>query len=208
MRRLPPLSPALRRGCCLGLVLSLGALTVCGCGPKSGPVDWAELSRPRSFKLGGGDKIHVDVEGNAELSRELVVRPDGRIDFPLIGEVEVRDQVPEQLAATIAAQLERFVKSPVVSISVREVNSYAFYVLGEVKRPGEFKAAEPRTVLQALALAGGFTPFASPNRIHVLRKRPAQTDLVIPIRYHDIVSGEAAEQNIPLQSGDTVVVPD
>ena len=197
------------RGAGYGLLAGLLAVPCRGmnCRQQTMPVDWEELAKPRAFKLGGGDRIHIEVQEHQELSRDVVVRPDGMINLPLVGEVSARDRLPEQLAEEIARQLERFVKNPVVNVSVSEVNSYAIYVLGEVRRPGEFRAAEPRTVLQSLALAGGLTPFASPSRIHVLRKRPAQTDLVIPIDYGDIVSGKRPEQNILLHSGDTVVVP-
>ncbi|MBM4321002.1 MAG: hypothetical protein FJ125_13885, partial [Deltaproteobacteria bacterium] len=191
--------------CLLLACLLLAGWGSCRSTPRE--VDWEDLAKPLAFKLGGGDRIHIEVEEHPELGRDVVVRPDGMINLPLVGEVSARDRLPEQLAEEIARQLERFVKNPVVNVSVSEINSYAIYVLGEVRKPGEFRATEPRTVLQSLALAGGLTPFAAPNRIHVLRKRPSKTDLVIPIHYDDIVSGKAPEQNILLHSGDTVVVP-
>ena len=188
--------------------LLLLQLLLCGCpGPRAEDIDWKALSSTGAFHLGGGDQIHVEVQGREELSRDVVVRPDGMITLPLVGEMSARDRLPDQLAQDIARHLERFIKSPSVNVSVREVHSYAVYVLGEVRSPGEFRGQEPRTLLQALALAGGFTPFASTNSILVLRKRPGKSDMVIPLRYVDILSGKAPEQNIMLASGDTVVVP-
>jgi len=192
----------------VGLAVATAAALCGGCGsPRGGAVDWAALSKQAAFTLGGGDRIHVEIKGREELTRDLVVRPDGMVTVPLIGDVLARGRLPAQLGDEIGRRIERFVKSPVVTVSLLEVRSYAVYVLGEVRRAGEHRAQEPLSLVHALALAGGLTEFASPSRILILRRQPGQQDLVIPVSYRAIVSGDAPEQNVLLHSGDTVVVP-
>ncbi len=189
------------------LMAAVQFLASCFHSHQAADIDWAAMASAGAFRLGGGDRLHVEVQDHPELSRDVVVRPDGMITMPLIGEISARDRLPEELAKDITRQLSRFVKSPVVTVSVQQVNSYAVYVLGEVRRPGEYRASEPMTVLQALARAGGFTEFARKGRILVLRRRSGQPDLSIPIDYDAIVSGDAPQQNIVLAGGDTVIVP-
>ena len=190
---------------CAALLVALGAAS-CGAG-RSAAVDWKALSQDAAFTLGGGDRIHVEVKDREELTRDLVVRPDGMVTVPLIGDVLARGRLPEQLGDEIGRRIERFVKNPVITVSLLEVRSYVVYVLGEVRRAGEHRVQEPLSLVHALALAGGLTEFASPSRILILRRRAGAEDLVIPVSYRAIVSGDAPEQNVLLHSGDTVIVP-
>ena len=129
-----------------------------------------ETNRPaKDFLLGPEDVLEVVVWKNQDLSRQVVVRPDGMISMPLIGDVLASGFTANELAYEISQRLKTFKEYPTVSVSVKEVNSYIVYLLGEVSKPGKYQLKSYTTVLQAVAMAGGFTPFASKNRIHVLR---------------------------------------
>ena len=171
-----------------------------------------ETSRSsQDFLLGPEDMLEVVVWRHQDLSREVVVRPDGMISVPLIGDVRVSGLTADELAQRIAARMEEFKESPMVSVHVKEVNSYSVYVLGEVTNPGKFQLKTYTTLLHAIALAGGFTEFASRNDIQVIRKsvngNGTQGDMHIPVRYDDLLDGEGEVGNFLLNSGDILVVP-
>jgi len=148
---------------------------------------------------------------NQDLSRSVVVRPDGKISLPLVGDVQASGLSASQVAEKIAARLTEFKENPNVSVSVREVNSYFVYVLGEVQRPGKYPVKSYATVLQGVSLAGGFTNFAAKNRMAVLRtvtkSSGDQHQIRIPVPYDELVSGRGEIENFILKSGDTIVVP-
>jgi len=182
-----------------------------GCGGTSQAVP-EEANRPAmDFLLGPEDVLEVVVWKNQDLSRQVVVRPDGMISLPLIGDVRASGFTANELAHEISQQLKTFKEYPTVSVSVKEVNSYIVYLLGEVSKPGKYQLKSYTTVLQAVALAGGFTPFASKNRMHVLRNSRngggMPHEMRIPVKYDELVSGTGAEGNFYLRSGDTIVVP-
>ncbi|MGH9875421.1 MAG: polysaccharide biosynthesis/export family protein [Pyrinomonadaceae bacterium] len=171
-----------------------------------------EANRPaKDFLLGPEDVLEVVVWRNPDLSRQVVVRPDGMISMPLIGDVLASGLTANELAHEISQQLKTFKEYPTVSVSVKEVNSYIVYLLGEVSKPGKYQLKSYTTVLQAVAMAGGFTPFASKNRIHVLRNSRngggMTREMRIPVKYDELVSGTGTEGNFYLRSGDTIVVP-
>ena len=171
-----------------------------------------EANRPaKGFLLGPEDVLEVVVWRNQELSRQVVVRPDGMISMPLIGDVPASGLTANELADEIGLRLKAFKEHPTVSVSVKEVNSYNVYLLGEVGKPGKYQLKSYTTVLQAIAMAGGFTPFASRNRIHVLRNSPngggTTHEMRIPVKYDELVSGTGIVGNFYLRSGDTIVVP-
>ena len=189
------------------------ALTVpLGCGGPSKEA-LSEASRPvsKDFLLGPEDVLEITVWRNQDLSREVVVRPDGKISLPLIGDVQASGLTSAQVAAKIAAKLTEFKENPNVSVSLKEVNSYYIYVLGEVKKPGKFPLKSYATVLQGVSLAEGFTNFASKGKMAVLRTvtngDDNQHQVRIPVPYNELVSGEGEIDNFVLKSGDTIVVP-
>jgi polysaccharide export outer membrane protein len=165
----------------------------------------------KEFLIGPEDVLDVMVWRNQDLSRTVVVRPDGMISIPLIGDVEATGVTANQLAERLAARLKEFKETPSVTVSVKEVNSYNVYVLGEVAKPGKYQLKSHTTVLQAIALAGGFTIYASKNKIQVVRNsgngdgRPQE--IRIPARYDDLVSGKGELGNFALKAADIVVVP-
>ena len=171
-----------------------------------------EMSQhPKDFVLGPEDVLEVMVWKNQDLSRQVVIRPDGMISMPLIGDVRANGLTAEQLANRISEKLREFKENPSVSVSVKEVNSYNVYVLGEVAKPGKYQLKSYTTILQSIAMAGGFTAFASRNRMHVLRishnGQENSHEIRIPVKYDELVSGTGAVGNFYLRSGDTIVVP-
>jgi len=163
------------------------------------------------FFLGPEDVLEVTVWKNADLSGEAIVRPDGYISMPLLGDILAADLTADELAERITYLLTEFMTNPNVSVQVKELNSYFFYVIGEVTSPGKYQVKSYTTVLQGIALTGGFTPFASKNQIKVIRlNKPGEgkaLQIGIPFNYDEVVSGKGPLGNFILQSGDTIVVP-
>jgi polysaccharide export outer membrane protein len=159
-----------------------------------------------AYALGPEDVVQISVWKDEHLTREVVVRPDGMVSFPLVGDVQAEGKTAEELKAEITTRLSRFIPKPSVSVSVAKVVSYKVYVIGRVNRPGEFLVGHYTDVMQALSLAGGVTPFASENQIKVLR-RVNGAQVVFPFAYGDALKGKGLEQNIILQRGDVVMVP-
>ncbi len=160
------------------------------------------------YIIGPEDVLEITVWKNAELSKVVPVRPDGRISMPLIGDVTAVGRTAGQLTQEITARLKAYMENPTVSILIREVNSYAIFVLGEVNKPGKYPLKSKTTLLQALTLAGGLKPEAARNKIGVFRfGRNGEKDIKLKLSYDDIVLREGSEHNIELKPGDTVVVP-
>jgi polysaccharide export outer membrane protein len=161
------------------------------------------------YEIGADDVLEVLVWRNEALSKTVTVRPDGKISLPLIGDVQVAGQTADQVREAITAQLKPYYKEPPqVSLIVQEVNSYVIYIMGEIQRPAQYVVKRGTTFLQAIALAGGFTPFASTNDIFVLRKGQENNgQAALRIRYKDIFTGRHQENNILLKPGDTIIVP-
>jgi len=170
-----------------------------------------EIVQNTDFLLGPEDVLEITVWRNQDLSRQTVVRPDGMVSMPLIGDVQASGMTATQLAAKIADRLKEFKESPAVSVSVKEVNSYNVFILGEVQKPGKYQLKSHTSVLQAIALAGGFTLYASKNKMQVVTAevngdgRPHE--IRIPVRYDELLSGKGERGNFVLKSGDIVVVP-
>jgi polysaccharide biosynthesis/export protein len=170
-------------------------------------VSAAEKSPIRpAYRLQPGDIIMVSVWKEPDLQLEVLVRPDGALSFPLAGEIDVDGKTIEDMRQTLVERLKRYVPDPVVTVAVKAIGGNRIYVLGKVLRPGEFPFSSPIDVMQALSLAGGATPFAQVNDIVILR-RENSTQRAMPFRYGDVERGKNLQQNVLLQSGDTVVVP-
>lgn len=159
-----------------------------------------------AYLLGPEDILKVAVWKDEQLTQELVVRPDGMISFPLIGEVQASGRTVEDVRSEIALRLTKFLPNPNVTVTVLKVLSYRIYVLGRVNKPGEYQAGHHTDVLQALSMAGGLTPYAAENDIKIIR-RNGTDEVVFPFRYGDARKGQDLHQNILLQRGDVVMVP-
>jgi polysaccharide export outer membrane protein len=158
---------------------------------------------PAGYVIGLGDVLRITVWKEPDLTGEATVRPDGMITVPLLGDVPAAGRRPNELAAGLVADLQRYVESPRVTVSVIQATSARIYVVGQMLRPGEFPLAGRMTVLKALALAGGFKEFARPESIVIVR----EDQTVIPFNYKRVADGKDVSQNVLLAAGDTIVVP-
>jgi polysaccharide biosynthesis/export protein len=161
----------------------------------------------QDYVIGPQDLLAINVWHEPELSQSVPVRPDGKISFPLIGDLEVSGLTPSALQTRLAKELDAFIHKPQVTVIVREVNSRKFYMIGEVERPGAYPLTPKMTVLDALATAGGFRDFAKVQQVYLLRLRPDGSRSRIRFDFKAAVNGKASYRDIELQIGDTVVVP-
>ncbi|MEC4888822.1 MAG: polysaccharide biosynthesis/export family protein [Nitrospira sp.] len=170
-----------------------------------------DLVPPGEFLLGPEDVLIVTVWKNQDLSREVVIRPDGMISMPLIGDVPAANMTANNLAKRISDRLTEYMASPIVSVQLKEVNSYFIYVMGEISKPGKYPLKSYANIMQGISLAGGFTPFAKKNKIKVLRVTTngsaEKQQIEIPVEFDNILKGNATVGNFYLRSGDVIVVP-
>jgi polysaccharide export outer membrane protein len=160
-----------------------------------------------TFVIGNDDVLAINVWNEKEISRSVPVRSDGRISLPLVGEVQAAGQTPLKLEVEIATKLKSFISEPEVTVIVQQINSQKFNILGMVNKPGSYVISNSATVLDAIALAGGFRDFAKQKNVYVLRQNPDGTQVRLPFNYKDVVKGKNAEQNVKLQPRDTIFVP-
>jgi polysaccharide export outer membrane protein len=153
------------------------------------------------------DILEIFVYKEPELTRKVLVRPDGRISFPLVQDLQAAGINPGELKARIEKELEKFLNAPSVTVIVEAIQSYRIFVVGKVQKPGSYMSERPITVLQALAYAGGFQEFADESGMTIVRTTEQGRSAVLNFNYKDVIKGKNAEQNIYLKSGDVVVVP-
>jgi polysaccharide export outer membrane protein len=173
--------------------------------PPSAAVPAASTSST-DYVIGDGDMLAINVWHETELSRVLPVRPDGKISLPLIGDLQATGLTPAQLQANITKQLLNLMENPEVTVIVQETLSKRFSVVGQVAKPGSYSLNQPLTVLDALALAGGFREFAKVSKMYVLRAAADGSTQRLPFNYKRAIKGEVSE-NFSLQPRDTLVVP-
>jgi len=157
------------------------------------------------YRIGPGDKLRIEVYKDAQLSQSVQVRPDGKITLPLIGDLEANGSTPLELRDTIAKSLKEYITNPTVTVIVVEALASKVYVMGEVTHPGTMELHGPTTILQALAMAGGFKEFANTKDVKVLRPKSGNSVETLRFNYKDVLNGDA--KPFYLRSGDTVVVP-
>lgn len=197
-------------GALIGVLLVAFQVLLGGC--LQPDVQYKGMSVPPSeFLIGPEDVLVVTVWRNQELSKEVIVRPDGKISLPLIGDIAAAGLTAQDLSKQISDKLAEFMSTPTVSVQVKEINSYHVFVVGEVAKPGKFVLKSFASVLQGISYAGGFTTFASRNNVHVLRMvkngQGETRQVMIPVPYQDIVQGRNLEANFILKAGDIIVVP-
>lgn len=160
-----------------------------------------------SYVIGADDVLAINVWKEPEVSRSVPVRTDGKISLPLVGELQAGGKTPRQLEQEIVKRLQSYISEPEVTVIVQDSKSQRVNVLGMVVRPGAYLLTGAMTVLDAIAMAGGFKDFAKQKSIYVLRQNPNGTQQRIPFNYKDVIKGKAPEQNVRLLARDTVVIP-
>jgi polysaccharide export outer membrane protein len=171
--------------------------------------DSRSAGRPHDegFLIGPDDVLAVNVWKEPEISRAVPVRSDGKISLPLVGELQASGQTPKQLEEEIAAKLHGYISEPEVTVIVQEIKSQRINILGQVAKPGSYLLTNTMTVLDSIALAGGFKDFAKQKAVYVLRRKPDGTQVRIPFNYKDVIKGRNPDQNVKLEPRDTVVIP-
>ena len=166
----------------------------------------AQVSNGLEYRIGPEDVLHISVWKEEDLDRKVLVRPDGGISFPLAGDIQVSGRTPLEVQDEIRSRLQRYVPDAEVTVSVDKISGYTVFVLGEVEAPGQFTLGRYVDVVQALTLAGGFTPYASSRNIQILRRQDGR-EVTYEFDFRSISRGRNLDQNIILQSGDVVLVP-
>lgn len=193
---------------CIGVFVMAVGLTIMNVPGYSGYATAIAFASQveQGYRLGAEDVMLVSVWKDEQLTREVVVRPDGMFSFPLVGDVQAEDRTVDEIRGDLVKRLTRYIPNPNVSVAVTKVISYKVYVVGRVNKPGEYLVGHYTDVLQALSLAGGLTPFAAENDIKVMRRVRGEQQS-IPFRYGDVRKGKELDQNIVLRRGDVVMVP-
>lgn len=178
-----------------------------GPGPETSESAVGPKAHDDSFIIGNDDVLAVNVWKEPDISRSIPVRSDGKISLPLAGEVQAAGQTPAKLEAEIASRLKNYISEPEVTVMVQQINSQKFNILGQVAKPGSYVITNAPTVLDAIAMAGGFRDFAKKKSIYVLRQNADGTQAKLPFNYKDVIKGVSPGQNVRLQPRDTIVVP-
>jgi polysaccharide export outer membrane protein len=172
-------------------------------------VDASETSKAHddSFIIGNDDVLAINVWKEPDISRSIPVRSDGKISLPLAGELQAAGRTPLKLEQDIASRLKNYIAEPEVTVIVQQINSQKFNILGQVNKPGSYVLTNSATVLDAIAMAGGFRDFAKQKSVYVLRQAPDGSQKRLSFNYKEVAKGQNPAQNIKLQPRDTVVVP-
>jgi polysaccharide export outer membrane protein len=158
------------------------------------------------YQLNPGDILQISVWNEEALQQEILVLPDGTISFPLVGILSVAGKTPDQVQSELKENLSRMIPDPEINLTVSSVEGNSIFIIGKVISPGTYPMTRQLDIVQALRLAGGFTPYAETENIQILR-RTGRTQKVIRFDYTRIADGKALETNVLLKSGDTIVVP-
>jgi polysaccharide export outer membrane protein len=163
--------------------------------------------KPDSYIIGAEDILTINVWKEQEMSRQVPVRPDGMISLPLLGDVKASGLTPLQLQDQLTTDMKKYISDPQITVIVNQVNSLNFNVVGEVLKPGYYPLTRRMTILDAIAISGGFRDFAKTKKIYVLRTQADGKQIRIPFNYKNVIRGKNSQQNIELQPRDTLVVP-
>jgi len=164
------------------------------------PLAWCD------YLIGPEDVIEVIVWKEPDVSRVVLVRPDGKISLPLIGDIKAEGLSPKALAEELKRAFSEYIEAPEVSVIVKEVNSAKIYVMGKVNSPGVFPLRSEITVLQAITLAGGFAEWAKKSKVIILRKT-GEKDQRIVVNIDRVIDGKKGAEDVRLQPGDRIIVP-
>ena len=175
---------------------------------SAGYVLASDTVRPmeKDYLIAPADVLEISIWGEPDLGRELVVRPDGKVSFPLIGDIEVAGKSTSQVKELVEKKIHAYIPEASATVIVSKLGSLQYFVIGKVGNPGIFNVSKPLTVLQALALAGGLSTFADEDNISIVRYRNGKS-IRIPFDYGQVKGGKNLDQNILLERGDVVLVP-
>ena len=187
------------------LVACVATTAIWSCGARAQAPTPANVDSA-SYRVGAEDVLEISVWREDTLKKELLVRPDGGISYPLIGDVQAAGKTVNEIREEITKRLDKYIPDPVVSVTILKTGSQRVYVIGKVNKPGEYPLGRYVDVMQALSMAGGLTPFADSNSIRVMR-RDGDRQTIFPFEYGSVVRGQKLEENILLRTGDVVVVP-
>jgi len=174
---------------------------------KSAAASDAPRPHDGNFVIGNDDVLAINVWKEAEISRSIPVRSDGKISLPLVGELQATGRTPLNLEQDIAERLKNYISEPEVTVIVQQINSQKFNVMGQVVKPGSYSLASAVTVLDAIAVAGGFRDFAKRKSVYVLRQNADGTQTRLLFNYKEVIKGQNPAQNTKLQPHDTIIVP-
>jgi polysaccharide export outer membrane protein len=213
-RRLSPLtSLAAAAGLALSVSIPAGAQTLVAQATTANakPVPTTpnlgkSVAVPTEYVIGPEDVLGVVFWRDTEMTGDVTVRPDGRITLPLIGDIDTTGLTPDQLKTVIHKAATKLIEDPTITVVVRQINSRKVFVTGSVTTPGAYPLVGPRTVMQAIALAGGLTEYADKKNITVMRMDNGQQK-TFRFNYNEVAKGRRLDQNIVLKPGDTIVVP-
>jgi polysaccharide export outer membrane protein len=170
------------------------------------PMAPKSMTEDSNYSIGPEDVLTIDVWKEPEISRTVPVRRDGKISLPLLNDVQAAGLTPTQLSSEIEEKLHDSILKPQVTVIVTQMSSQRIYILGQVTRGGAYPLVPDLTAVQALSIAGGFTPFANVKKIYIMRTENGENK-ILPINYKELASGRKPQQNIHLKPGDTIVVP-
>src|SRR5260370_1122883 len=191
----------------LALILTARIGAASSAPPKAKPTPAPPPAPAEEYMIGPDDLLVVSVWKEPEIIRNVLVRPDGRISLPLVGDLRASGRTPAQLQDDIKAQLLNYLSNPEVAVIVQEARSQKFNILGEVEHPGSYPLTRSMTVLDAIAVAGGLRDFAKTRKIYVLRITGDGARARLRFNYKEVIKGQGLSQNVELQPRDTVVVP-
>jgi len=175
--------------------------------PIPAPSDAVNKPHDNTFVIGAEDVLAVNVWKEQDVSRTVPVRSDGKISLPLAGEVIAAGLTPLQLEQSISDKLKNYITDPQVTVIVQQINSQKFNILGQVVKPGTYPLVATTTIVDAIAVAGGFRDFAKKKGIYILRKDAAGAESRLAFNYQDFIKGKNTSQNIAVQPHDTIIVP-
>jgi len=174
---------------------------------RTPPAPLAPTAHDDTFVIGKNDVLAINVWKEPDISRSIPVRSDGKISLPLVGEIQAAGETPLKLEQNIATRLKSYIEEPEVTVIVQQINSEKFNILGMVSKAGTYPLVGSATVLDAIALAGGFRDFAKQKSIYILRQNADGSQTRLPFNYKDVIKGRNMAQNIVLQPRDTIIVP-
>jgi polysaccharide export outer membrane protein len=160
-----------------------------------------------TFTIGNDDVLAISVWKEPDLTKQIPVRSDGKISLPLIGDIQAAGRTPSQLEQDITEKLKGYITDPQVAVIVQQINSLKFNILGEVAKPGAYPLTAGTTIVDAIAIAGGFKDFAKKKGVYILRPNPGGADSKYTFNYQEFIKGKNTKQNIMVKPRDTIIVP-